>query len=152
MTRRAKLLALLDANAASASVVNVRALRELDVPRGFCNRESRLCLSQLFKLYSSVLSGSRCSRYSSRFASPLAFRFAKYRRQRKDNAMWRASARARAQINSRDLAGRNDFPAIRSREFVVELMSRGSAELNQQRRGRRHRDSEVKARRGFIIA
>lgn len=59
MTRRAKLLALLDANAASASVVNVRALRELDVPCGFCNRESRLRLSQLFKLYSSVLSGPR---------------------------------------------------------------------------------------------
>lgn len=79
MTQRAKLLALLDANAAFANVVNVKALRELDVPCGFCNRESRLCLSQLFKLYSSVLSGLRCSRYSFRFAS----HFVKSRHQRK---------------------------------------------------------------------
>lgn len=41
MTRRAKLLAFLDANAASASVVNVTALRKLDVPCEFCNRASR---------------------------------------------------------------------------------------------------------------
>lgn len=79
MTRQAKLLALLDANAAFASVVNVKALRGLDVPCGFCNRESRLRLSQLFKLYSPVLSGPRCSRYSFRFAS----HFVESRRQRK---------------------------------------------------------------------
>lgn len=92
MTPQAKLLALLDANAAFASVVNVKALRELDVPCGFCNRESRLCLSQLFKLYSSVLSGLRCSRYSFRFAS----RFVKSRHQRK---MTRHGGREK--INSR---------------------------------------------------
>lgn len=72
MTRRAKLLALLDANAAFASVVNVRALRELDVPRGFCNRESRDFASLS---YSNCIHPSRLGRdapvsYSFRFASP----------------------------------------------------------------------------------
>lgn len=48
-------MAFVDANAASASVVNVTALRKLDVPCEFCKPLlSRLRLAQLFKLCSSA--------------------------------------------------------------------------------------------------
>lgn len=51
-------MAFVDANAASASVVNVTALRKLDVPCEFCKPLlSRLRLAQLFKLCLSALSG-----------------------------------------------------------------------------------------------